>query len=47
MAMLFVLLGFAVVSCYQARVFPLFILCLVVWLVAIVPAFYVEVIDKE
>jgi hypothetical protein len=45
--MLFLLLGIASISCYDIRVFPLFVFGLAVWLVTIVPAFYLEVVDKN
>jgi hypothetical protein len=44
--MLIFVLFLAWISCYYPHVLPLFIFALAVWLVTIVPAFYVEVVEK-
>jgi disulfide bond formation protein DsbB len=44
--MLVVVCILGLIACYYPRVFPLFILALVIWLVTIIPAFYVEFVDK-
>jgi hypothetical protein len=36
----------AFLSCYEGAVFPFFVLSLAIWVVCIVPAFYVEVVEK-
>jgi len=46
-AMLVIVSILALVSCYYPHVLPLFILALAIWLVTIVPAFYVEVVEKD
>jgi len=46
-AMSFIVLFIALISCYYPHVLPLFIVALAIWLVTIVPAFYVEVVEKR
>ena len=38
---------FAFLSCLSSMLIPLFIFLLVDWVITIVPAFYVEVVEKE